>query len=117
MNKSILAANIVRMLMTSLSLIASSTIVHSIRHSYKGLKSPYSARIIFGLSIGDIIQSSAIIINPFMIPKNAVESVMAIGNTFSCDIQFRLSCNILAFGPVVEKQSLLLFAETGMLRR
>ena len=52
-----------------------------------------------------------------MIPKNTVESVMAIGNAVSCDIQFRLSCYILAFGPVVEKQSLLLFAETGMLRR
>ena len=54
--KQVIAANIVKCITSSLSLTASSTIVHMIRMSPRGLKSPYS-RIIFGLSVGDIIKS------------------------------------------------------------
>ncbi|GFH55478.1 hypothetical protein CTEN210_11954 [Chaetoceros tenuissimus] len=80
-----LAANIITCLGASLSLAASSTIVYMIRHTSRGLKSSYS-RIIFGLSVGDIIQSSAIIIAVFAAPKDTPGTPLAIGSTFSCDL-------------------------------
>ncbi|GFH43660.1 hypothetical protein CTEN210_00133 [Chaetoceros tenuissimus] len=81
----VLAASILRCIMASLSLASSSTIVHSIRYSPRGLKSPYS-RIIFGLSVGDIIQSCAIFVTPFAVPHdNLPKSPMAFGNTQTCD--------------------------------
>lgn len=81
----VIAASIVRCIMASLSLASSSTIVHSIQQSNRGLKSPYS-RIIFGLSIGDIIQSCAIFVAPFAVPReNMPKSPIAFGNTQTCD--------------------------------
>ncbi|GFH49927.1 hypothetical protein CTEN210_06403 [Chaetoceros tenuissimus] len=55
-----------------------------IRNSPRGLKSPYS-RIIFGLSIGDIIKSSALFSSVFAAPKDTPDSAFAIGTTESCD--------------------------------
>ncbi|GFH44341.1 hypothetical protein CTEN210_00815 [Chaetoceros tenuissimus] len=79
-----IAANIVKCIFSILSLAASSTIVHMIRFSPRGLKSPYS-RIIFGLSIGDIIQSLGIFLGVFAVPKDTPESPMALGNQAACD--------------------------------
>ena len=70
-----IAANIVKCIFSLLSLAASSTIVHMIRFSPRGLKSPYS-RIIFGLSIGDIIQSLGVFLGVFAVPKDTPESPM-----------------------------------------
>lgn len=83
-SRELLAANIVRCILAAISLAASSTIVHMIRTSPRGLKSPYS-RIIFGLSIGDIIQSLNAFFMAFAVPKGTPSSVMAFGNTQTCD--------------------------------
>ena len=81
----VIVANIIRCIMASLSIASSSTIVHSIRCSPRGLKSPYS-RIIFGIGIGDIIQSCALLIGPFAVPRdNLPKSPMAFGGTKTCD--------------------------------
>ena len=79
-----IAANIVKCIFSLLSLTASSTIVHMIRFSPRGLKSPYS-RIIFGLSIGDIIQSLEILLGVFAVPRDTPESPMALGNQATCN--------------------------------
>ena len=79
-----IAANIVKCIFSLLSLTASSTIVHMIRFSPRGLKSPYS-RIIFGLSIGDIIQSLGILLGVFAVPRDTPESPMALGNQATCN--------------------------------
>lgn len=55
-----------------------------IRFSPRGLKSPYS-RIIFGLSIGDIIQSLNVFLGSFAAPRGTPDSLMALGNTQTCD--------------------------------
>ena len=85
MSRQVLATSIIKCVMASLSLASSSTIVHSIRFSPRGLKSPYS-RIIFGLSIGDIIKACALLISPFAVPRdNLPKSPMAFGDTQTCD--------------------------------
>lgn len=80
----VIAANIVKCIASSLSLTASSVIVHMIRNSPRGLKSSYS-RIIFGLSIGDILQSCGTFIGPFAVPRGTPDSPMAFGTIASCD--------------------------------
>lgn len=54
----------------SISCFASTLIAIMILRSNNGLKSPYS-RIIFGLSIADIIQSASMIISPFAVPSDS----------------------------------------------
>ena len=80
-----LAAKIVICFGASLSLFSSSTIVYMIRHAPRGLKSSYS-RIIFGLSVGDIIQSAASVIAVFGAPSNTPLAPLAIGTTLTCDL-------------------------------
>ena len=84
MSRGALAANIVKCITSFLSLISSSTIIHMIRMSPRGLKSPYS-RIIFGLSIGDILLTLGLLIGPFFVPRGTLKSPMALGNTATCD--------------------------------
>ena len=80
----VIAANIVKCIASSLSLTASSFIVHMIRNSSRGLKSSYS-RIIFGLSIGDILHSCGTFIGPFAVPRGTPDSPMAFGTIAACD--------------------------------
>ena len=50
----------------------------------RGLSTPYR-RIIFGLSISDIVQSFALLTGPFASPKGTTKSPWAIGNTRLCE--------------------------------
>ena len=67
----------------SISFTASSTIAIMIIRSDKGLCSPYS-RIIFGLSIADIMQSLGIIISPLAAPSGTLDAPWAMGSTGFC---------------------------------
>jgi hypothetical protein len=69
--------------MASVSFTASSTIAIMIIRSDKGLCSPYS-RIIFGLSIADIMQSLGIIISPLAAPSGTLDAPWAMGSTGFC---------------------------------
>ena len=78
-----LVAQIIRTCMASISFTASSTIAAMIIRSDKGLCSPYS-RIIFGLSIADIMQSLGIIISPLAAPSGTLDAPWAMGSTGFC---------------------------------
>ena len=69
---------------SSISCIASSAIAIMIKRSPRGLSTPYR-RIIFGLSISDILQSFALLTGPFASPKGITLSPWAIGNTRLCE--------------------------------
>lgn len=70
---------------SSISLIFSGMMVFMIiTEPETGLASPYS-RIIFFLSIGDIIFSSSFILGPHLIPKDDPNGIWAKGNVASCD--------------------------------
>lgn len=91
---------VIQVCAASLSFIASTTIVAMIRKTYVSSKrgsstststasrgmnqSPYR-RLILGLSISDMLQSSALIIGPFISPKGTSLSPWAIGNVATCD--------------------------------
>lgn len=84
MDQEVIVANIVKCFLSALSLTASSTIVHMIRNSSRGFKSSHS-RIIFGVSVGDILQSCGIFLGPFAVPKDTPDSPMAFGTFTTCD--------------------------------
>jgi hypothetical protein len=82
--------------MASISFVASSTIAAMIIRSDKGLCTPYS-RIIFGLSIADIMQSLGIVISPLAAPSGTLDAPWAMGSTGSCSaIGFLLNVGGLA---------------------
>jgi hypothetical protein len=60
---------IVRSAMASLAFLASATITVVTLRAENGLKSPYR-RIIFGLSISDILQSVSLLVGPFAVPRD-----------------------------------------------
>ena len=66
-----------------MSFVASSTIAAMIIRSNNGLRTPYS-RIIFGLSIADIMQSLGIIISPLAAPSGTLDAPWAMGSTGFC---------------------------------
>lgn len=71
----------------TISFSASSLTAVMIRRSHGGLLTPYR-RIIFGLSVSDVIQSFAVVLGPFLIPKeyrNA--SSWGIGTIRTCELQ------------------------------
>eukprot|EP00546_Thalassionema_frauenfeldii_P007062 CAMPEP_0178924676 /NCGR_PEP_ID=MMETSP0786-20121207/17460_1 /TAXON_ID=186022 /ORGANISM="Thalassionema frauenfeldii, Strain CCMP 1798" /LENGTH=489 /DNA_ID=CAMNT_0020599415 /DNA_START=101 /DNA_END=1568 /DNA_ORIENTATION=- len=71
----------------TLSFMASTTIICKILNSKTKLKSPYS-RLIFGLSLYDVISSSCNIASTMPIPKEYGDLVFgAIGNSFTCKVQ------------------------------
>ena len=82
---SIVASQIVRCVTASISCVASFILALMIWNSETGLQSPYS-RIIFGLSIGDIINSLAVLISPFASPSENIDKVFSIGNVRSCEV-------------------------------
>ncbi|GFH50364.1 hypothetical protein CTEN210_06840 [Chaetoceros tenuissimus] len=82
---SIVASQIVRCVTASVSCVASSILALMIWNSETGLQSPYS-RIIFGLLIGDIINSLAVLISPFASPSDNIDKVFSIGNVRSCEV-------------------------------
>jgi len=79
----LLAAQIVRTSMASVSFTASTTIIIMISRADNGLRTPYS-RIIFGLSIADIMKTIGIIISPLVAPRDTLDAPWAMGSTESC---------------------------------
>lgn len=77
---------IVRIALASLSCFGSTTIAAMIcRAGMEGLrKSPYS-RIVFGLSISDILLSASIIASIFAVPKSITDSNWVVGTNGSCE--------------------------------
>jgi hypothetical protein len=69
----------------SVSLLSSSFIAGGIIKSDGGLTSPYR-RIIFGLSVSDILQSLSIIAGPFAIPSSSPSGLWAVGNYHTCQV-------------------------------
>ncbi len=67
----------------SISFVASTLIVSFI--ALNGLSTPYR-RIIFGLSVSDMIKSFALVAGPFLIQADAPRALWGIGNEFTCRI-------------------------------
>ena len=80
---SIQGAMITRCIEAGISASASTLLVLFILFSEKGLENPYS-RIIFGLSLGDILQSLGMLISPFAAPSNPGH-IFGVGSVESCD--------------------------------
>jgi len=78
-------AQVCRLSAASLSCLASITIAIMILRSDGGLASSPYRRIIFGLSIGDILQSLGIFLGPFASPIDTPNALWAEGNLHSCD--------------------------------
>jgi hypothetical protein len=74
---------IVQMSAASISFVSSSFIAGGIIRSDGGLTSPYR-RIIFGLSVSDILQSLALFCGPLSVPTSAPVGIFAMGNDFTC---------------------------------
>eukprot|EP00551_Chaetoceros_affinis_P008762 CAMPEP_0203662400 /NCGR_PEP_ID=MMETSP0090-20130426/376_1 /ASSEMBLY_ACC=CAM_ASM_001088 /TAXON_ID=426623 /ORGANISM="Chaetoceros affinis, Strain CCMP159" /LENGTH=449 /DNA_ID=CAMNT_0050525173 /DNA_START=70 /DNA_END=1419 /DNA_ORIENTATION=+ len=68
----------------SVSLVASVTLVVMILKSDAGLSTPYR-RIIFVLSLGDILASIGYITGPFSSPKGTPTVLWGVGNTATCN--------------------------------
>ena len=85
MSASLQAAQIIRCINAGVSCLASTFIVFMIlTEPEKGLASPYS-RIIFGMSVSDILFSLGIFLSPFMSPKDNPDALFAMGTTKSCE--------------------------------
>ena len=74
----------------SLSLVASSIVAFMVARSRKRtnsilVHSPYH-RIIFGLSISDILQSFAMLSGPFLSPAYAPQALWGVGNKLTCNM-------------------------------
>ena len=74
------------MITGSISLIGSSTISVMILKSPDKLSTPFR-RLIFGLSVADVIQSLAMVLGPFSLPKDMDGVLWSNGNRTTCDIQ------------------------------
>ena len=79
------AAAITQIFCAAVSFLCSSAIVIGVVRSEGGLKSPFR-RLIFGISISDIIQSSSLIIAPFAIPASDI-SPFGVGSQGTCSAQ------------------------------
>lgn len=75
---------IIKVITSSISFIASATINIMILRNENGLKSPYS-RIIFGLSLGDMIYSLGLIFGPIAAPKDTPKKIWARGTVETCE--------------------------------
>jgi len=70
----------------SVSLLGSGAIAAMILMSAEKLSRPFR-RLIFGLSVMDIIQSLAMTLGPFSLPADLDGVLWSMGNTTTCDIQ------------------------------
>ena len=87
---------VVSMISGLISTLASLTIIIMIRRSNLKLSTIYR-RLIFGLSISDLIQSSCQVLSALLMPKGTMW--MAIGNEITCDIigftsNFGITCSV-----------------------
>lgn len=81
-----IALYVTPMITGTFSLIGSATIAITILQSAQRLGTPFK-RIIFGLSIMDIIQSIAMIAGPFSLPSKNEGVLWSYGNQATCDTQ------------------------------
>ena len=97
------AAQIIKCINAFVSCLASTFILLMIlSEPEKGLASPYS-RIIFAMSIADILFSLGLFLSPFMGPKDNPDALFAIGTTGSCEaigLLFMLGLTWLVFYTV-----------------
>ena len=77
------AAVITTMTTASVSFVASSALSIKIASSLNGLHSPYR-RLIFGLSISDVMQSVALITAVFSTPESVPQAIWGMGNRATC---------------------------------
>ena len=84
---------------SSVSFVASSTIATMILVSPKKLTTPYR-RLIFGLSVSDIVQSLALLTGPFSSPKGSILASWAIGNITTCNLNGFMATNAFSFVPM-----------------
>lgn len=80
-NSSIVAAYSVQLCSASVSMIASSAILIMIMISSRSFSSPHR-RIIFGLTMGDLMVSLAVLTGPFFVPSG----IWSIGNVDTCNV-------------------------------
>lgn len=80
---SIRGAMITRCITAGISTVASFLLVVFICWSPTGLQSPYS-RIIFGLSLADVLQSLGVLVAPFAAPDAPI-NIFGMGNEQSCE--------------------------------
>ena len=106
-NVSIETRSIIQLCSSSISLISSTTIVWMIwcssSHTFRTSPHP---RIIFGLSIGDILQSLGFLLGPFVSPRGSDLDPWSIGNVYTCNFDGFL----FAYGTVLVPFYLLLLA-------
>ena len=76
-------AVITRIVTGCLSAVSSSLLLFFILNSPTGLKSPYS-RIVFGLSLADVLQSLGVFLGPFAAPADPL-NIYGRGNIQSCE--------------------------------
>ncbi|GFH56282.1 hypothetical protein CTEN210_12758 [Chaetoceros tenuissimus] len=82
--KNIIAAQVVKSITASVSCFASSFLCFTIWSSPNGLSSPYS-RIIFGLSIADILQSIGFLFGQVLSPADTPDAIFSRGTVASCE--------------------------------
>jgi hypothetical protein len=69
----------------SVSLVASAVIIVMILVSPNKLTSPYR-RLIFGMSMADVLQSLALVTGPFAIPVGTINAPFGTGNVHTCEL-------------------------------
>lgn len=94
----IVGGQILRCSTAILSFLGSTTITIMILKSKKGLKTPYS-RIIFGLSVADMMQSFGIFISPWASPKDASNSALVRRTTNFFFDEWRMTNDFPQSGP------------------
>ena len=77
-------SQVIRTVTSSISFLCSSIMAFMITNSSNALGSPYK-RIIFGLTVSDILQSLGFIISPLAAPKDTPENFWARGNVSTCE--------------------------------
>ncbi len=82
----------------AVSFVCSSIMAIMIKRSENGLSTPYR-RIIFGVSVSDIIQSLAYLLGPFLVPSEIQDS-WGIGNKRTCRVQGCLLVFAVAIVPM-----------------
>lgn len=81
-----IALNVIPMITGSISLASSGTIAVMILKCEKRLTYPFR-RLIFGLSIADVLQSLAMVTGPFALPASQDPLHKSHGSTFTCELQ------------------------------
>lgn len=91
--------NSIRLAGGVISCISSLCLVWMIALKGKGLSTPYR-RLIFAISASDILQSLALVIGPFAVPRGLPQAKWAAGNKSSCAFDGLLLTYGIAWAPL-----------------